>query len=269
MTSFAVFRFGLPGHERFGAYHPPAAGLARSEAVLLCNPFGQEAIRAHRLLRILAERLARQGLAVLRFDYFATGDSDGDDAQGTLTDWIDDVIAADRELARRSGAASVSWVGLRLGATLAALASSRASTAPRGLVLWAPVTDGPSYLRELASAHATETKSLHGDPDPARAVAEDPEQALGYPLPPALRAQLRAIAPGDIASCRAARVTLVEEGEFAPGIPITQAFASRGQPADVVRIETRTNWPSDEAMNTSIVPMDGVQAVLAALEGSP
>jgi hypothetical protein len=53
-------------------------------AVLLCNPFGQEALRSQRGFRVLADRFARTGCATLGFDYFGTGDSDGDDDDASL-----------------------------------------------------------------------------------------------------------------------------------------------------------------------------------------
>jgi len=255
-----AFRFGLPGEQRYAIFHEPAAA-PRAEAVLLCNPFGQEAIRSHRLFRVLAERLARAGFAVLRFDYRGTGDADGDDEDGDLPRWTDDVLAADAELGRRTGHVR-SWVGLRLGATLAALASGRSAVPPRRLVLWSPVTDGSAYLRELGEAHAAELKSLHGDPRPDRRPSPDPAFALGYALPATLRAQLRSLVPATPVTPRAGAVTCLVDDTGAddarPAVP----------GAALVRLPTRTVWASDEAMSTSIVPADGLQAVVAAL-GSP
>ena len=45
---------------------------------MLCYPWGSEYIYAHRSLRLLAQRRAAAGIHTLRFDYFGTGDSDGD-----------------------------------------------------------------------------------------------------------------------------------------------------------------------------------------------
>ncbi len=75
MTATAI-HFGTSGRELFGIYHAAEVVSPSRPAVLLCNPFGQEAVRAHRIYRILAERLARAGHNVMRFDYYATGDSD-------------------------------------------------------------------------------------------------------------------------------------------------------------------------------------------------
>ena len=139
--------FGRPDRTLFGIYHE--ATEPAPTAVLLCPPFGQEAIRAHRLYRVLAERLARAGIAALRFDYYGTGDSLGDDLDGDLTGWQDDVLSAHRELVRRCQAKAVVWMGLRLGASLAALAARQAPAELARLVLCTPVVDGRAYLAQL------------------------------------------------------------------------------------------------------------------------
>lgn len=262
-------RFGPTGQQCFFAYHPPQAGRDGASAVLLCNPWGQEAIRAHRLLRNLAERLAREGHAVLRFDYVGTGDSDGDDAQADWEAWLRNVIAADGELAARSGLATRAWFGLRLGGTLAAIASARSARAPDRLVLWDPIDDGPAYLRELSAAHARERKVLHGVPRPDRAYPDEPDQALGFALPPPFRAALKAVAPGAFAQARtAAAILLTERGAAAVEGPGT-ALARAGSAVTTVELPSRTDWCADEAMNTSIVPREGLEAAMRALAGTP
>src|SRR5262249_23612523 len=46
-------------HQLLGALHRPQRLRPRSTAVLLCNPFGEEASRAHRMFRVLATQLER------------------------------------------------------------------------------------------------------------------------------------------------------------------------------------------------------------------
>ena len=45
------------GRQLAALYHPPTSA-DRGRAVLILNPLGQEAVRAHRLLRVLADRWA-------------------------------------------------------------------------------------------------------------------------------------------------------------------------------------------------------------------
>jgi alpha/beta superfamily hydrolase len=105
-------RFGAAPRELSGVYHPARSEIERPGCVVLCNPFGQEAVRCHRMFRILAERLSTDGLSVLRFDYFGTGDSSGADDEGDIACWIDDILQADAEAVRRSGSTRSFWFGL-------------------------------------------------------------------------------------------------------------------------------------------------------------
>src|SRR5262245_50192484 len=83
--------FGPPERPLFGHFHA-ASGTRRPVAAVLCNPLGHEALCAHRTLRHLAERLAAQGIAALRYDHDGTGDSAGgpEDA-GRVRAWVDGV----------------------------------------------------------------------------------------------------------------------------------------------------------------------------------
>src|SRR5688572_17337805 len=70
--------FGPDERPLFGWLHLPAAGL--KGALVVCNPFGYEAIYAHRSIRHFAETAAKCGFVTLRFDYEGTGDSAGSNA---------------------------------------------------------------------------------------------------------------------------------------------------------------------------------------------
>ena len=113
----------------FGWYYPPARGVSLASGVVICNSIGNESLRASRTLRHVAEKLARSGFSVLRFDLDGTGDSAGDEyAANRVGTWLADVDAAVSELRARARVQSVSLVGLRLGATLALTAAAGAET---------------------------------------------------------------------------------------------------------------------------------------------
>ncbi|POR55964.1 serine aminopeptidase S33 family [Paraburkholderia eburnea] len=129
----------------FGWLHP-ADGRT---GVVLCNPFGYDALCTHRGWRKLAERLAAAGLPTLRFDYPGTGDAAGmEDDPGRVEAWIESIGAAVRHLRAWTGVTRVALVGLRLGATLAAAAAQRHGNID-DLVLLAPPVTGRRYIREL------------------------------------------------------------------------------------------------------------------------
>lgn len=130
---------------RFGWLHP-AEGPS---GVVLCYPFGYDALCTYRGMRRLAERLAARGTPVLRFDYLGTGDSAGEASDpGCWRAWIDSIKQAVALLRETTGVERVTLCGLRLGGTLAALAAQELGGVD-GLVLLAPVLSGKNYQREL------------------------------------------------------------------------------------------------------------------------
>ena len=249
----------------FGALHQPQRLRPRSTAVLLCNPFGEEASRAHRSFRVLATQLERAGYAGLRFDYSGTGDSLGDSRAATIDAWIDDVGIATERLRSATGASRVAVIGLRLGATLAMLASARGELRPRHLLLWDPVVDGAAYLRELIAQHRAYMRSEIGAGWVDRLpIAADgtPGEALGAPIGAVLGRQIAAI---DLAA-------------VVPGADQLTVITTRAAP-DVARLRSTLpastrwldmpespSWNTDAALNAMTVPMDIVQALVARIE---
>lgn len=233
--------------------------------MLLCNPFGEEAARAHRTYRVLASQLERAGYPTLRFDYSGTGDSLGDAEDCTLDAWLTDIAAAGEELRGASGAKRLVVVGLRLGASLAALATSRGPLRPRHLILWDPVVSGASYLRALAEAHRAYMRDeVHGWID-RLPVSPDgiPAEALGTAIPPALAEALAGIEL-DAEPIAADLVTVVHTGGNDAGLDRLRArlpAATRW-----VSITGSAAWNSDAALNNAIVPMDIVNALVARIE---
>ena len=76
--------FGERTRRLFGVYTPAHAAGRPARGVVLCHPWGQEYLHAHRSLRKLGDLLAAAGFDVLRFDYFGTGDSAGDLPEASL-----------------------------------------------------------------------------------------------------------------------------------------------------------------------------------------
>ncbi|RYY77055.1 MAG: alpha/beta fold hydrolase [Gammaproteobacteria bacterium] len=144
-----AFYFGPSSTYLFGAYHPPKLSNRR-EGIVLCSPFGQENMRAHRSLRRLAINLSNLGYAVLRFDYRGTGDSAGSLNSVTADDWQQDIRIAVQELIDIAAVPKVSLLGLRIGALLAAQVAANHQNVSR-LVMWDPVVSGQAYIDELTA----------------------------------------------------------------------------------------------------------------------
>jgi uncharacterized protein len=231
-------RFGPTAQQLFGAYHPSAAGQLASQAILLCNPFGQEAIRTQRMLRVLAERLARAGCAVLCFDYFGTGDSAGDDHQGHLTHWRNDILLAHQELQRRtpSAAGRITWLGVRLGGTLACMAANAAQPEVQRLVLWEPLFDGPAYLAELAQDHQTTLANSYGTVPPKYQTKADNE-AIGFGMSDTLLTELNQLQPDQLMPPANTYIHLVARAEQHTAKNLMQHWATQGVRCEALAFE--------------------------------
>ena len=139
----------------FGIYHAPRGNPPPPvRAVVICPPIGQDYIRTHWCLKLLAQQLARKGIHVLRFDYFGTGDSKGNPRNvKSLQRWEDDVETAMDWLIENTGSQSCLLAGLRTGANLAARVAVRRSCV-NALVLWEPVHSGNDWINSTRALHA-------------------------------------------------------------------------------------------------------------------
>jgi pimeloyl-ACP methyl ester carboxylesterase len=146
----------------YGVLHLPAGGEATT-GVVLCSPFGYDALCVHRGWREFAQALTvAGGMAVLRFDYPGTGDSHGyeEDPQ-RFRAWIDSIRSAVNYLRTTTGVSRLILCGLRLGATLAVIAAEELGDVD-SLVLMAPVITGKRYIRELRMQHQRWLKTPDG-----------------------------------------------------------------------------------------------------------
>jgi pimeloyl-ACP methyl ester carboxylesterase len=142
-----AFFFGPSNRQVFATYHP-ASGGGGVVLTLICPPLFSDYMFTHLVLRELAMALAERGQHVLRLDYRGTGDSFGELAEVTVSDWVEDIALAVREGREISGSSMVRLLGVRAGALLAC-AAARASSDVQRLVLWDPVPEGTGYLKSL------------------------------------------------------------------------------------------------------------------------
>jgi len=155
------------------------------------------------------------------------------------------------------------WVGLRYGANLALAASTRPVKLDR-LILWDPLLTGKAYLAELAHSHAAYMRwDLQGwQPRP-----DAPPQAIGWALTPEL---CEAMARLDLSKPRftsAQHMVAILSAPDAPSEGIVARLAE-GQTTDVRVVESTSPWNSDEALNSTLVPGEIVNAIVAAVSES-
>jgi pimeloyl-ACP methyl ester carboxylesterase len=229
---------------------------------------GAEAQQSHRLYRVLAEQLEQSGFTVLRFDYSGTGDSAGGPESTTISRWIEDIATAAAELARAAPGTRLVIVGLRIGATLAALATARSAVRARQLVLWDPVIDGLAHLRQLASSHR---RLMREELDPFEwqdklVVDQDgvPSEAIGMPMTPALVAELRHI---DLTRelPNADHVTVISTRATPETERFRSALTTRAGHR-WVDVADSSDWSCDAALNAATVPMDIIREILVSIQ---
>jgi alpha-beta hydrolase superfamily lysophospholipase len=171
--------FNSGDHTLFGWLHRSTEGTLTGSGIglVICKPFGYEAICSHRSVRAFAEAAAALGVPALRFDYLGTGDSADIEPQADQLDvWAKDIVAAVIELQRRTGVERVCLLGFRLGALLATLAS-RQCKAVTALILVAPVLSGRRFLRELRTTRMAASLAAGGQVEPAGVSTPDIQSA--------------------------------------------------------------------------------------------
>lgn len=262
------FFFGADG-ALFGLHHPADAAARRGEGVVLCYPLGHEYLVAHRAFRQLALRLAAAGFDVLRFDYFATGDSAGACERGALSRWLADTHAAMAELRARTRGAPIALVGCRLGAALAACAAAEDGGVER-LALWDPVASGRAHVRDVARRHAGMLRRAQVRAEREAAVGgapEEPAELLGIATP---RALLREIERLDLLADarRPAPSVLLVDGGGDPDVARLDAHLARlGARVTRRRVRVPDAWTWIEDPRTVLVPAGVVGAAADWLAG--
>lgn len=129
----------------FGCYHP-SSDPASNRALIVCPPLFDEYRRCYRALSDLANACAGNGIHVLRFDYYGTGDSFGLLSETTIETWQHNIDTAIDEIISLTGIENIAVVGIRIGATLA---SNSKHPAINRFVYWDPIECGAEYLEWL------------------------------------------------------------------------------------------------------------------------
>jgi len=201
-----LFRFG-DGGALFGAYHPPLHGAGAEAAVLFCPPFAEEKKCSYRTFVRAARAFAAAGVACVRFDYFGTGDSEGDFRQFSPRRATDDVTAAAAKARELSGASRTLLLGLRLGGTLALAAAPRAGA--HRVILWQPVLDGAAFFNRTIQRQMLR-KQLIGGPGAAPADNDAVIDLDGFPLSRAAADEIRSLDALALADAFAGPVSLLQ-----------------------------------------------------------
>jgi len=206
------------------AQRPRAAGIG----VVICKPFGFEAVSSHLSLRAFAEAAADAGLPTLRLDYSGTGDSEDLDVEANQVQaWLADIEAGVAELRRLTGVESVCLLGFRLGALLAALGAARCPHV-RAVIAVAPIVNGKRYVSELRNferAAMQRLAALHPGsdaPGEAQPAGRSHLEVSGFPL---ARASIEELLGIELAQAEpgAARYLIIDRND----LPAARSWADK------------------------------------------
>jgi pimeloyl-ACP methyl ester carboxylesterase len=253
--------FGSSERPLFGMYHPSAERGSHSRGVVLAYPLGNEYFSAYSSFRQLALQLSQAGRPILRFDYYGTGDSAGETGEGDLDLWCGDLRTAIEELRATAGVEAVDLVGLRLGASIAALVASEEPV--ERIVLWEPVVRGRTYLDQLHQAQARFLEISRSRPRGA-ATGGAAFEAVGFPISPELEASIEALTLLTLEQAPPRALVLAREEDRSAALLESHL---RGLGCLTTRREVRGPrlWDWERGINDSLIPRDALSQICAFL----
>jgi pimeloyl-ACP methyl ester carboxylesterase len=244
----------------FGWMHSPREPGSIAAGLVICNPFGNEAVCAHRSIRHLAERARQSGIAALRFDYDGTGDSAGHDHEpDRLAAWRASIHAAVDELKRVTGLKRVSLLGIRLGASLAAAAAAERDDI-EALVTIAPVVSGKAYVREMRLLR----RAIDARRDVERAPDDENLEAAGFLLSAQTQASLGSFNLNRLDALTVRHVLVLDRAELPGDSAWTQGLSERGASVDRKSVPGYTEMMLDS--HESVVPHEMIRTAVDWLE---
>jgi pimeloyl-ACP methyl ester carboxylesterase len=238
--------FGRGDAPLYGVFHA-GAGKPRKTAVVLANPFGHEAMRAHRAFRQLATALSREGWPVLRFDYAGTGDSSGDAPPEHLGSLANDVATAVDEVRDLASVRHVVIAGLRVGADAALLAADGRKDV-RGVICWDPIPDGERFVASLAVTRGPAGTAIGGF-----ACAEsflDSLRTIGRVAPSAAPARVTVVTPA---------------AQAEPLEPRCAAWRTAGADLRIVATAESPAWDAVDSDGSILLPAEALTEVADAV----
>jgi len=217
-------------------------------------------MKSRRALRSLAERFAKSGVHALRFDYYGMGDSSGDGTDGDVARWVDDIGVALDELKASRGLDTVGLVGLRFGASLAALAAATRQDISF-LVMWEPIVKGQHYLtgaRRIFDAWIENESQQH--PELRDQIAKS--EIFGYPLTSRLTSGIESVDLLTAAKSPADRVLLVNEGTCYHFHALGQHLTEIGSNVESRHVDGGKIWNQEVYSEKALVPREVLSEIV-------
>jgi alpha-beta hydrolase superfamily lysophospholipase len=253
--------FGSPQRPLFGWLHRADATGAMNIGVVLCSPSGYEAICTHRSYRRFAENAAARGFPALRFDYDGTGDSAGDALEADrVAHWLGSITMAIDTLKSQTGVERVCLFGVRVGASLAAVAA-QGRTDVQAMIAFAPVIKVNTYLREIRALSMARPPST-----PPSDVRVDPElqEAAGFTTTAETRTNLAGIDLLKLDSPPAADILTLERDDLPSSDAWPKRLLAQGAAVEQRRLVGYVDMMRDA--HASKVPAEAIASALDWLQ---
>ncbi len=158
VTEIPLF-FDSSNTRLFGVIHAPENDNAKKTGIVLVAPFAEEKLWSLRVFVNMARLLASRGYHVMRFDHSGHGDSEKDHGDISFKDILSDTTRACEVLKEKTGLEKTGFIGLRLGATVAAYAGEASATS--FIVMWEPVINGSTYLQQCLRSNVASQMMIY------------------------------------------------------------------------------------------------------------
>lgn len=246
--------FGSNERKLFGLYTPAQSSASGERAIVLCNPWGQEYLRAHRSMRQLSTMLTGEGYHAFRFDYYGTGDSFGESVEGDLRGWEADIESAIEELRDTTGFERVVLLGLRLGGTLAANVAVKHPELVESLVLWDPIVTGSEFLNELLEK-PSRLEMERGRVLPRQRDDGSGWEVRGFPLTEQLAGDIELIDMVKLVGELPKKTFILSSHRVPSHAKIQSALAAHNHPAIMEEIEAAHAWIEERNLGAGAIPV--------------
>ncbi len=251
--------FAAGSNRLFGWYHHVLTVPQLDCVAVICNPIGHEYAHCHRSIRHLADQLAASGIPALRFDYSGTGDSPGFDIDANrVGNWQLEIVGAikfARELrdGNASGRTKVCLIGIRLGASLAALASE--SHPADFLVMWNPCVSGRRFVRELQAISSMSTAAN----ELSTAIEQPMLESAGFVFSNDTISQLQAINLLDLKFNCAGKVLLLDRDDLSADTILHDQLVESGVEAEYRKVPGYAGMVAEPQF--TVVPQQAIETI--------
>ena len=138
---------------------------------------------------------------------------------------------------------------------------------PDRLVLWEPLTDGPTYIRELGRSHA---RAIEFALAPGAGPVDESlgAEAIGFTVSDELRQQLSMLNLNALVHVCAREVAILSRPEDASAQALVQALQAHGKAVKAGSLRHDLVWSSEEALGAALAPADVLLALQAQIMDS-